>query len=427
MTKLIFKHLQANSRRYIWLLLELVLVSIAAWMLLDSAIVSLSSLSIPHGYDRDRLVKISLARVPDKDVPDCDDLTHVERIRALLANDPAVEASTVVNNLVYESGAMVMNGLQTGKEPDDFYYMSIEFKDAPSFFSTFGIVDVSTGATPTGIPSSPHDVFISKSIADYLFPGENAVGRYVEEKTLKGYQPGGDNHRIVGVVNDALYRSGMGRTPLVYSCHPDEFKSAPNMALVLRLKPGVDVDNFLADITPGITQRLRSGAVYAHSPKSYADEGRRFTAELDKNVFISCAIAVFFLLNIFLGVTGTFYLQTRRRSEEAGIMRAFGATPRRIAGEMVAEGVLLVTMACAVGFTIYWFACGHDLANVSYMDGSSQAVNTVLPLWWDDFTTHFAIISAVIYVIMLIIVAIGIYIPARNISRVNPIDALREE
>lgn len=427
MSKLIFKHLHANRRRYVWLLLELVLVSIAAWMLLDPAIVSLSSLSIPHGYDRDRLVKISLSKIPGHEAADSDDVAHVERIRALLGTDPRIEASAVVNGLVYESGSLKINGLQNGKEPDDFYYSSIEFKDAPSFFSTFGVVNVSTGVTPMAIPSSPHDVFISKSIADYLFPGEKAVGRYVEEKTLKGYNPGGDNHRIVGVVNDALYRSGMGRTPLVYSCHPDEFKSAQSMALVLRLKPGVDVDDFVADITPGITRRLRSGAVYAHSPKSYDDEGRRFTAKLDKTVFVTCAIAVFFLLNVFLGVTGTFYLQTRNRSEEAGIMRAFGATPRRIAGEMLAEGVLMVTVACLIGFVIYWFACGHTLADASYRDGSSEAVNAVLPLWWDDFNTHFAIISAVIYVIMLVVVTVGIYIPARHISRVNPIDALREE
>ncbi|MBR2238017.1 MAG: transposase [Prevotella sp.] len=45
---------------------------------------------------------------------------------------------------------------------------------------------------------------------------------------------------------------------------------------------------------------------------------------------LQIATAVFFLINLCLGIIGTFWMQTKRRTEESGIMRAFGATKRRI-------------------------------------------------------------------------------------------------
>ena len=85
-------------------------------------------------------------------------------------------------------------------------------------------------------------------------------------------------------------------------------------------------------------------------------------------------------------------------------------------------------MACIVGFTIYRIFIIKDdgLAKATGWENSA-ALREVMPMWWDDFTTHFAVISVLIYVIMLIIVMLGIYIPARRISRVNPVEALREE
>ncbi len=433
MIKLIFKNLLAHRRRYFWILLELIIVSITAWLLLDPAIVSISSLSIPTGYDKERLVKISLAKEPaiNSDNGQSDESSEpesadIQRILSRLSADSRVEASTLADNLVFESGGMTMNSLNRDKKPDDLYYMGIDIPGI-EFFSTFGIVDITTGKAPTIKPGSENDVYVSKSIADYLFPGENAIGHYIEEKS-KNYNPDDDNLRIIGVVNDAVYRSGYARTPLVYSYRPEEFSDVEFINIVIRLKSGVDVDDYIRDIAPTLAREMKSGNIYPHSPTSYIDEAKRRSSNVDKMVFITMAIATFFFINIFLAITGTFYIQTRRRSEDAGIMRTFGATPRRIVCEMIGEGVTLVTIACAIGFSIYRFIARHygSLAEASIND-DSMAVKETMPLWWDNFDTHFFTISAIIYILLIIIVTIGIYIPARRISRVNPVDALKDE
>lgn len=431
MIKLIFKNLLAHRRRYFWILLELIIVSITAWLLLDPAITTISSLSIPTGYDKERIVKISLAEEPaitdnNRQTSEDSESADIQRILSRLSADNRVEASTLVDNLVFESGGMTVNTFNVDKDPNDFYHMAIDIPGI-EFFSTFGIVDVATGKAPTVKPGSTNDIYISKSIADYLFPGENAVGHYIEER-YKNYKTDGDNRRIIGVVNDALYRTGYARTPLIYSYRPGEFSDAKYVSIVLRLKPGVDVEDYIKDITPALTREMKSGKIYPHSPKSYRDEAKRNSGNLDKMVFITLAIATFFFINMFLAITGTFYLQTRRRSEDAGIMRTFGATPRRIVFEMIGEGIILVTAACAIGFSAYWFIARHygNLPDVSVSD-KSMAVKEIMPLWWDNFNTHFFTVSAIIYILLIIIVAIGIYIPAQRISRVNPVDALKDE
>ena len=55
MIKLIFKNLWARRRRNAWVLIELILITIVAWVVLDPAIVSGYYFSLDSGYDVDRL------------------------------------------------------------------------------------------------------------------------------------------------------------------------------------------------------------------------------------------------------------------------------------------------------------------------------------------------------------------------------------
>lgn len=47
--------------------------------------------------------------------------------------------------------------------------------------------------------------------------------------------------------------------------------------------------------------------------------------------------------------------------------------------------------------------------------------------WVSDFTQHFIGVSLIIFVLLLAVVMTGIFFPVRNISRISPTDALRDE
>ncbi|WP_304477119.1 FtsX-like permease family protein, partial [uncultured Muribaculum sp.] len=108
----------------------------------------------------------------------------------------------------------------------------------------------------------------------------------------------------------------------------------------------------------------------------------------------------------------------------AGVMRSFGATPSYIVRMMLGEGWMLTTVAWVVGCFLYLqYALAEGLAHThntaDYYDYD--------PSWTSNFGIHFTVVSLVVYVMLLIVVTIGISIPASRISRVKPVDALRDE
>ncbi len=58
--KLIIKNLLAYRRRNIWLFVELILITIVTWIVLDPVMVIWGVSSRSHGYDLDRLVYMEI-------------------------------------------------------------------------------------------------------------------------------------------------------------------------------------------------------------------------------------------------------------------------------------------------------------------------------------------------------------------------------
>ena len=68
----------------------------------------------------------------------------------------------------------------------------------------------------------------------------------------------------------------------------------------------------------------------------------------------------FFLLNVLLGVVGTFWYRTQQRSAEIGLRMAMGATRKGIFWQLVKEGLALLTIAFIPSAAIF--------ANLLYME-----------------------------------------------------------
>ena len=85
---------------------------------------------------------------------------------------------------------------------------------------------------------------------------------------------------------------------------------------------------------------------------------------------------------------------------------------------------MLATAAAVIGCIIYLQYALKEGLSVGY-EGN---VGIIAPeSWVNNFGAHFAIISAIVYAIIIICVIIGTYFPARHVSRIEPVDALRDE
>ena len=116
-------------------------------------------------------------------------------------------------------------------------------------------------------------------------------------------------------------------------------------------------------------------------------------------------------------------MQTRARREEIGILKSFGATSGKMVRLFLLEGLILTTVSVFLGAVIYLQYALHT--------GLYQPENTCLSpfmhYWYESFKLHYLIVSAVVWLLMVLIVSFGVYVPVRGISRIAPTEALHEE
>ena len=432
MFRLILKTLWTRRRRNGWLLAELILVAVLSWIIFDPVIVVTYDRHLPLGYDADRLCMVSVGmlrpQAPGYDEQATDSaslmqayLNIVERAR----QHPDVEQAAPVLSFAYPgSSGSSSSGLTAAGDTLRLDLMYIEFLPHTHFFETYGFRPGQGSMTPEQLSDYAYNeanVVLTEDALEGLFHtrvfNRQRCWEADEEDTL--YIP------IVGTVGAFKYVSNWRPIPVgfVPVLHPDILSCLDDMHVVIRLKEGVSMDRFLHDFKPWMVRQMRAGNLYARDLQSYdaINKAREFdsTTSLYRR---NLSMALFFLINLCLGVIGTFWLQTRTRREEVGIMLSYGVTPRRIRLQLMGEGVVLTTVATLIGCFLY---LQYGLSEG--LNKGSAWMTSTMPCWVDHFGLHFAIVSLIIYFILLVVVLVGIYIPARRISTIPPTEALRDE
>ncbi len=117
-----------------------------------------------------------------------------------------------------------------------------------------------------------------------------------------------------------------------------------------------------------------------------------------------------------LGVSNILLIIVKERTKEIGVRKALGATPNSIIALVVAEGLLLTSLA---GY------CGV-VAGVLGLEAAGRAVSHVpnAPLSQPEVSLQVALTAVLVLVVAGVIAGI---IPARLAARVHPVEALRAE
>lgn len=431
MWKLILKNLWSRRRRNGWLLAELILVAILSWHIFDPVMVVTYERHLPLGYDADRLCMVSVGMLPHEAPgyePQAADsaslmqtyLNLVDRAR----QHPDVEQATPVLSFVYP-GAMGTGTSSFIAEGDSVAHTAlfIEFLPHTHFFETYGFQSGKGSMSAAQLSDLDNgDYYI---MTEDLLEGMFRTHIYRNQRCWKVNGTDTCYTAVKGTVKSCKYLSDKRPVPIVFMPlqNPDILSSLDNMRIVVRLKEGVRMERFLHDFRPWMLRQLRIGNLYARELQSYNEinAAREFS---DSTVLYrrSLSIALFFLVNLCLGVIGTFWMQTRTRREEVGVMLSYGATPHRIRLLLLGEGTALTTLATFIGCFIYL-----QYAFSEGLNTGSSLMEAVTPSWVDNFGLHFFLVSLMVYVILLLVVWIGIYIPARRISSISPTEALRDE
>ncbi|MFN7930824.1 MAG: FtsX-like permease family protein [Blastocatellia bacterium] len=165
----------------------------------------------------------------------------------------------------------------------------------------------------------------------------------------------------------------------------------------------------------GLVRQLRD-AVYALDAETAIDHVRTLE-EARRDALASprltaLLLGLFALLAVVItatGLAGVMALLVNQRTRELGIRLALGAAPRNVLQMVLRQGLALVAVGLALGFV-------GALALRRVMSGLLFAVEPGDPLTW-----------LVVSLALLLVAATACFIPARRVTLIDPLRALRSE
>ncbi|MBQ6432956.1 MAG: ABC transporter permease [Bacteroidaceae bacterium] len=310
------------------------------------------------------------------------------------------------------------------------------------YFETLGLTPIEGSPSAKELSEDcPLDgVVITRSLAQALFDTDQVVGRRIVEWDFsdRALQEHGEpvivsHYTIAGVVEDFRLEQN---DRYAYSILTPIIEEYATPQMLIRLKPEADAEAFInhyqtVSVPVGFpdgrssASLLQAGNHFLYSLQTYKDWLSSWSGNRDYNLtntLLGILLALF-LLNVVLGTLGTFWLQLRKRTEDIGIMRSFGAKRRDIFWMVWGEAALLTLLACIVGQLIWFqFAINMDLSDGLSMSGTGRERN-----WVEIFWIHYLVICVIQYVIMLCVVTLAIAIPIWRAVHKRPVDAMRQD
>jgi putative ABC transport system permease protein len=411
---------QRVSNAWIWA--EILLVSICLWYIVDDLYTRISLYVSPMGYDISNVYVVDLRTItaeneqyrPQQEYGSLlgeDLLTVVSRIRAY----PGVEAVGIsVASLPYTYARNYSNMQRINYETGD----TLSIGSMRRYFSTPEYMRVFRYATPEGdadiLPGKlqlNHRI-ITSDAADKMFPEGNATGKllFYNHDSIALY--------VGGVMNPVRFGDFDTYTP-TYINLLDENMAAnglnefifQSVDITLRTSPSAGKD-FVATFRKEMQQQIRYHNIYMLNIRSFDDIRARYI-RADVNETKMYLSGVFFLLiNIFLGIVGTFFFRTEHRLGEMGLRIALGSTTANLRSLLIGEGLLILLFAFIPAAVIAFNLGLKEIVDVEVM----------------PFTAvRFLLCQGITFLLIALMITIGIWFPSRKVITLQPAEALRYE
>ena len=162
----------------------------------------------------------------------------------------------------------------------------------------------------------------------------------------------------------------------------------------------------------GVSKKVRYNDFWPNYSDRYVaiELPEKIMVELDDELYPS-SVEVCLRVNILLGIVGTFWFRTQHRRAESALRIAVGASRMQLWQRLNKEGLLLLTLA-ALPAAVICYNIGHLELTEGYME-------------WG--VVRFLITFVITYFLMSLMILVGIWFPARQVIRIHPAEALREE
>ena len=434
----LFRQLRNERRANLWLGVELLVVFAVMWYLVDWTYVTVRTWLQPMGFDTEHCYNLSFNRLTPqaegyRAEDDAEaDMRHLLEIVERLRHRPGVEYVAVSQNSIpYNDGSNGFNlridsvmttGMLRWGQPDFFRMFRVQ---GVAVLTEDGrkVQTTSPDSLAAVLESSASNVLISRN---YVSDHRYASLGYADALPLLGYEVGkGDDgsysFRIAGICEPMRWSHfstvNEWGGPLVGVAMDDDgvigMGNPLYVQVSLRLEPEADTGaDFMEALMDDADRLYTLGNVFLLDVQPFAALQR--TMELDdvNEARTQLCVIGFLLLNIFLGVIGTFWFRTQHRRSEIALRMAFGSTRSGVFGRLVDEGLLLLTLAAVPAALVAFNVGMAELVDVERMPFDAL---------------RFVVAIGVTWALMSVMVVLGIWYPARRAMRVQPAEALHDE
>ena len=403
MTKKLLTQIKNEWLSNLWLALELLVVSVVMWYVVDYLYTRAATYLEPRGFNIEHCYLIELGELTPKSpdyMPDKSrDDTHadiaelVERLR----RRPEVEAVSLSQNSYPYNGSNSSGEVRydTLQSPE----WTIRRMVTPDFVRVFRYQGT-RGETP-------------EQLAEMLERGEflasdNLYRKYDHKLTEfvgKRFQLFGDTtktYQLGAALQNVRYHDyDQARSSYCFLAKQSFYYVG--LELCVRVREGQD-NNFITKLKEDSESQFRIGNLFISEIRSFHDIRRNFQQAWTNDIRNYVMV---------LGLLGTFWFRTQQRRSEIALHKAHGATDGAIFRRLLSEGLLLLAVVTPIALVIDW--------NLAHLELNSWRNGTTLE--WD----RLLLCAGISFVLMALMIAIGIGIPARKAMKVQPAEALHDE
>ena len=411
MNKKLIRQMLNEWRTNLWLLVEFLVVSVVIWYIADSFYVSGSITRMPKGFNADHTYLLTLYEITDKSPEYIAGRTDEERaadkleILERLKRRPEVEAAS------YSMASFPYNGSSStfSLRYDTIWASGLRRLVTPEFVRVFGYEGMN-GETAEQLEQALRedkvlvtDNFFTQSVKGARTMTElGSAPLYYQDNDSATLTPG-------PVLKPVRYSDYSTWSPCVVIPSMEEILWLDE--LCIRVRPDMDRDIAEALMRDAPSQ-FHVGNFTLTDVKSFVDIRHDFQRDRSNQERNRTACMAFLLVNVFLGLLGTFWFRTQQRVREMGLRKVSGATPGMVFGRLIAEGLILLTAATVPALAVDWLLTHFEYNAWLYgYFGVGRWLLCAL------FTS----------VIMARMVVAGIWFPARRAMRVDPAQALANE
>jgi predicted permease len=322
----------------------------------------------------------------------------LERARSL----PGVTAAGLIDNLHLNTLSIQTTEINVdGVDPPpdrDSHAVDIARVD-PAFFEAAGVrILRGRNFADSDVADGPAVAIISEAMANRFWPGEDPIGRAIHQE---GDDP---DLRVVGVASDAKVRS-LAEAPRPFIYRPQSQEYTPFVSVVA--KTSLEARRTELDLLALVREIGPELIVFESKTME-----RHLAIMLLPARLGAIAFAVFAALALILASIGLYGLVSyavARRSREVGIRMSLGADRGTVVWMLMASGMRPVMVGGAVGLVLALLLT-RALAGLLFGIGTLDLVT---------FVTVPLVLGGV--------ALLATYVPARRVSRINPVSALKAE